>query len=100
MEKRYPDGALWILNRAKILRMTLDPEGAIRVLKEGLREGRERSFKQADMMVRLPFSMLGLLCWHLGSVRDLDATVPLGSVQDVDVALRLGVVQDVVLEEC
>ncbi|TEB21864.1 mitochondrial outer membrane protein IML2 [Coprinellus micaceus] len=51
VEKRYPDGALWILNRAKILRMTLDPEGAIRVLKEGLREGRERSFKQADMML-------------------------------------------------
>ncbi|KAF7986637.1 hypothetical protein HWV62_26454 [Athelia sp. TMB] len=33
---RYPTGALWILNRAKILRMTHDAAGAVRVLEGGL----------------------------------------------------------------
>ncbi|RXW20654.1 hypothetical protein EST38_g5215 [Candolleomyces aberdarensis] len=51
VEKRYPEGALWILNRAKILRMTHDPDGAIRVLKDGLRPERTHSFAQADMML-------------------------------------------------
>lgn len=49
---RYPEGALWILNRAKILRMTHDQEGATRVLKEGSKEGRTHTFAQADTMVR------------------------------------------------
>ncbi|KAJ3516958.1 hypothetical protein NMY22_g14080 [Coprinellus aureogranulatus] len=51
VEARYPEGALWILNRAKIMRMTQDPEGAIGVLKEGLREGRKTTFAQADTML-------------------------------------------------
>ena len=33
--------------------MTHDPEGAIRVLKDGLRPERTHSFAQADMMVGL-----------------------------------------------
>lgn len=34
--------------------MTHDPEGAIRVLKDGLKPERTHSFAQADMMVRRP----------------------------------------------
>ncbi|THH08276.1 hypothetical protein EW145_g2807 [Phellinidium pouzarii] len=37
ISSRYPSGALWILNRAKILRMTYDPDGAIAVLQDGLK---------------------------------------------------------------
>ncbi|EJD00336.1 uncharacterized protein FOMMEDRAFT_159009 [Fomitiporia mediterranea MF3/22] len=48
---RYPDGALWILNRAKILRMTYDPEGAIAVLQDGLRPERPGHFQQADALL-------------------------------------------------
>ncbi|KAI5121532.1 hypothetical protein M0805_002592 [Coniferiporia weirii] len=48
---RYPDGALWILNRAKILRMTYDPEGAISVLQDGLRPERHGHFQQADALL-------------------------------------------------
>ncbi|KAJ3859612.1 outer membrane protein Iml2/Tetratricopeptide repeat protein 39 [Lentinula novae-zelandiae] len=38
IEARYPTGALWILNRAKIYRMTCDPESAIHVITSGLEE--------------------------------------------------------------
>ncbi|TDL16298.1 hypothetical protein BD410DRAFT_795499 [Rickenella mellea] len=48
---RYPDGSLWILNQAKILRMTYDPEGAIRVLQSGLAQGRLSTFLQADSLL-------------------------------------------------
>ncbi|EJD00340.1 uncharacterized protein FOMMEDRAFT_142311 [Fomitiporia mediterranea MF3/22] len=48
---RYPDGAMWILNRAKILRMTYDPEGAIAVLQDGLRPERPGHFQQADALL-------------------------------------------------
>ncbi|KAJ4482228.1 hypothetical protein J3R30DRAFT_3457864 [Lentinula aciculospora] len=58
IEARYPKGALWILNRAKILRMTYDAESAIRVLKAGLEETKEdaenkhsEGFKQADTLL-------------------------------------------------
>ncbi|KAJ3890761.1 hypothetical protein GG344DRAFT_48839 [Lentinula edodes] len=58
IEARYPKGALWILNRAKILRMTYDSESAIRVLKGGLEETRKdaegehsEGFKQADTLL-------------------------------------------------
>ncbi|KAF8891625.1 hypothetical protein CPB84DRAFT_1784122 [Gymnopilus junonius] len=48
---KYSDGSLWILNRAKILRMSHDPEGAITVLRDGLQINRTRSFVQADMLL-------------------------------------------------
>ncbi|KAL0946369.1 hypothetical protein HGRIS_012600 [Hohenbuehelia grisea] len=51
IEPRYPEGALWILNRAKILRMSHDAEGAIRVLQDGLRPERNHSFVQADALL-------------------------------------------------
>ncbi|KII88264.1 hypothetical protein PLICRDRAFT_175873 [Plicaturopsis crispa FD-325 SS-3] len=51
IEARYPTGALWILNRAKILRMSNDAEGAIRVLQAGLKPERPHSFAQADMLL-------------------------------------------------
>ncbi|KAF5389207.1 hypothetical protein D9757_003471 [Collybiopsis confluens] len=55
IEARYPKGALWILNRAKILRMSYDPQGAIRVLTAGLevtaRSGDGEGFKQADTLL-------------------------------------------------
>ncbi|TFK18910.1 hypothetical protein FA15DRAFT_627434 [Coprinopsis marcescibilis] len=61
VEKRYPDGALWILNRAKILRMSHDAEGAIKVLQDGLKPERPHSFAQADMMLlfELAWTLLG-----------------------------------------
>ncbi|PFH46707.1 hypothetical protein AMATHDRAFT_69254 [Amanita thiersii Skay4041] len=48
---RYPTGALWILNRAKFIRMGRDPEGAIAILQDGLKPGRVHRFKQADMLL-------------------------------------------------
>ncbi|KAF8967258.1 hypothetical protein BDZ97DRAFT_1804125 [Flammula alnicola] len=48
---RYPEGALWILNRAKIMRMSYDAEGAILVLQSGLKDVRKHSFAQADMLL-------------------------------------------------
>ncbi|EAU84983.2 hypothetical protein CC1G_04079 [Coprinopsis cinerea okayama7 len=61
VEERYPEGALWILNRAKILRMSCDAEGAIRVLQNGLKPERPHSFAQADMMLlfELAWTLLG-----------------------------------------
>ncbi|KAF7358809.1 Mitochondrial outer membrane protein IML2 [Mycena sanguinolenta] len=49
IEARYPTGALWILNRAKILRMSNDPEAAIAVLQRGLEA--EQTFVQADTLL-------------------------------------------------
>ncbi|KAJ7473170.1 mitochondrial outer membrane protein IML2 [Mycena galericulata] len=49
IEARYPTGALWILNRAKILRMSGDAPGAIAVLQRGL-EG-PQTFVQADTLL-------------------------------------------------
>ncbi|KAF4615660.1 hypothetical protein D9613_012532 [Agrocybe pediades] len=51
IETRYPDGALWILNRAKIMRMAYDAEGAIKVLQEGLKPDRPHAFGQADTLL-------------------------------------------------
>ncbi|KAG6809489.1 hypothetical protein H0H92_016051 [Tricholoma furcatifolium] len=61
IEVRYPEGALWILNRAKIMRMSQDPEGAIKVLRDGLRPERPHSFAQADTLLvfELAWTLLG-----------------------------------------
>ncbi|KAH6902081.1 mitochondrial outer membrane protein IML2 [Coprinopsis sp. MPI-PUGE-AT-0042] len=61
VEARYPEGALWILNRGKLLRMSGDAEGSIRVLKNGLKPERPHSFAQADMMLlfELAWTLLG-----------------------------------------
>ncbi|KAL6298596.1 hypothetical protein BKA93DRAFT_830556 [Sparassis latifolia] len=60
---RYPNGSLWILNRAKILRMTYDPEGAIAILQEGLQPNRPHTFSQADGL------LIFELAWTLLSQR-------------------------------
>ncbi|KAJ6613668.1 outer membrane protein Iml2/Tetratricopeptide repeat protein 39 [Mycena sp. CBHHK59/15] len=49
IEARYPTGALWILNRAKILRMAGDAPGAIDVLQRGL--AGPQTFVQADTLL-------------------------------------------------
>ncbi|KAF7358800.1 Mitochondrial outer membrane protein IML2 [Mycena sanguinolenta] len=49
IEARYPAGALWILNRAKVLRMSNDPEAAIAVLQRGLQA--EQTFVQAETLL-------------------------------------------------
>ncbi|KAA1469289.1 hypothetical protein DENSPDRAFT_864071 [Dentipellis sp. KUC8613] len=51
LEKRYPTGTLWILNRAKIMRMNYDAEGAIKVLQDGLKPDRPSVFVQADALL-------------------------------------------------
>ncbi|KAF8229976.1 hypothetical protein L208DRAFT_1284137 [Tricholoma matsutake] len=58
---RYPQGALWILNRARILRMSHDAEGAIKLLQEGLRPERPTTFVQADtiLIFELAWTLLG-----------------------------------------
>ncbi|KAF8838754.1 hypothetical protein BDN67DRAFT_933260 [Paxillus ammoniavirescens] len=58
---RYPKGTLWALNKAKIQRITKDPEGAIETLKEGLAPGREDWFPQADALLafELAWTLLG-----------------------------------------
>ncbi|KAG7095511.1 hypothetical protein E1B28_006250 [Marasmius oreades] len=51
---RYPNGSLWILNQAKIKRMSGDLEGAIKVLTEGLEPSKKvesKAFRQADTML-------------------------------------------------
>ncbi|KIJ59698.1 hypothetical protein HYDPIDRAFT_140301 [Hydnomerulius pinastri MD-312] len=59
--ERYPKGALWILNKAKIQRMTKDAEGAIKTLKDGLEPDRQQSFPQADTLLafELAWTLLG-----------------------------------------
>ncbi|ESK92762.1 hypothetical protein Moror_15935 [Moniliophthora roreri MCA 2997] len=42
VHSRYPDGSLWILNEAKIKRMSGDSDGAVRVLTEGLEKSKEK----------------------------------------------------------
>ncbi|KAF8163824.1 mitochondrial outer membrane protein IML2 [Crassisporium funariophilum] len=61
IETRYPSGALWILNRAKIMRMSYNAEGAILVMQEGLKPNRPHSFAQADMLLifELAWTLLG-----------------------------------------
>ncbi|KAJ7290503.1 hypothetical protein C8J57DRAFT_1276000 [Mycena rebaudengoi] len=49
IEARYPTGALWILNRAKIMRMSNDATGAIAVLQRGLEA--PQTFVQADTLL-------------------------------------------------
>ncbi|KAI0636592.1 outer membrane protein Iml2/Tetratricopeptide repeat protein 39 [Trametes polyzona] len=63
LETRYPTGSLWILNRAKILRMSYDPDGAIKVLQDGLVPGRPHTFAQADGL------LIFELAWTLLSQR-------------------------------
>ncbi|KJA17945.1 hypothetical protein HYPSUDRAFT_218539 [Hypholoma sublateritium FD-334 SS-4] len=48
---RYPTGALWILNRAKIMRMSYKADIAIDILNEGLHNNKGHSFAQADMLL-------------------------------------------------
>ncbi|KAJ7081147.1 hypothetical protein B0H15DRAFT_940506 [Mycena belliarum] len=49
IEARYPTGALWILNRAKIMRMSNDATGAIAVLQRALEA--PQTFVQADTLL-------------------------------------------------
>ncbi|KAN0076757.1 Outer membrane protein Iml2/Tetratricopeptide repeat protein 39 [Tylopilus felleus] len=58
---RYPKGTLWILNKAKIQRMTRDAAGAIETLKEGLSPDRPETFPQADALLafELAWTLLG-----------------------------------------
>jgi hypothetical protein len=43
----------FLLMQAKILRMSHDPEGAIRVLEDGLKADRPHVFREADTLVSL-----------------------------------------------
>ncbi|KAL1748947.1 hypothetical protein HDZ31DRAFT_59834 [Schizophyllum fasciatum] len=49
--QRYPAGALWILNHAKIQRMTGQPDAAIATLEAGLAPGHKHTFQQADALL-------------------------------------------------
>ncbi|KIK79048.1 hypothetical protein PAXRUDRAFT_91897, partial [Paxillus rubicundulus Ve08.2h10] len=73
---RYPKGTLWILNKAKIQRMTKDPEGAIETLKEGLAPGRKEWFQQADplLVFELAWTLLGLRRYEECATRFLELT--------------------------
>lgn len=51
LENKYPTGTLWILNRAKIHRMSGDPESAIKSLQAGLSPDRTSVFLQADAVL-------------------------------------------------
>ncbi|KAF5337705.1 hypothetical protein D9758_017342 [Tetrapyrgos nigripes] len=60
VEARYPSGSLWILNRAKILRMSGNPQAAIKVLQDGLSPQKKNHFVQADtlLMFELAWTLL------------------------------------------
>ncbi|KIK39840.1 hypothetical protein CY34DRAFT_88473 [Suillus luteus UH-Slu-Lm8-n1] len=62
VDGRYPDGSLWILNKAKIQRMTHDTDGAIETLRDGLKPERKKSFPQADTL--LTFELAWTLLSH------------------------------------
>ncbi|KAI5897779.1 uncharacterized protein SCHCODRAFT_02486342 [Schizophyllum commune H4-8] len=49
--QKYPAGALWILNHAKIQRMTGQPDAAIATLEAGLAPGHKHTFQQADALL-------------------------------------------------
>ncbi|GJE87054.1 mitochondrial outer membrane protein [Phanerochaete sordida] len=66
VEARYPTGSLWILNRAKLMRMSYDTPGAIKVLQGGLEGPRPQSFRQADGLIIFE------LAWCLLSQRRYD----------------------------
>ncbi|CAK5283493.1 unnamed protein product [Mycena citricolor] len=69
IQARYPTGALWVLNRAKILRMTGEPDEAISVLQAALSaedNGDVKRFVQADTL--LVFE----LAWTLLSQRQFE----------------------------
>ncbi|KAI0253518.1 outer membrane protein Iml2/Tetratricopeptide repeat protein 39 [Lactifluus subvellereus] len=51
LEAKYPTGSLWILNRAKILRMSGDSDSAITTLQAGLAPDRTSGFLQADALL-------------------------------------------------
>lgn len=51
LEGKYPTGTLWILNRAKILRMSGDAAAAISTLQAGLSPDRTSIFLQADALL-------------------------------------------------
>ncbi|CCO30679.1 Mitochondrial outer membrane protein IML2 [Rhizoctonia solani AG-1 IB] len=56
VECKYPHGSLWILNRAKLERMTGNPEKAIEILREGLSPSRPIKFQQADALLMFELS--------------------------------------------
>ncbi|CUA75866.1 Mitochondrial outer membrane protein IML2 [Coprinopsis cinerea okayama7 len=60
VECKYPHGSLWILNRAKLERMTGHPDKAIEILREGLSPSRPIKFQQADalLMFELAWTLL------------------------------------------
>lgn len=68
---RYPTGSLWILNRAKILRMSGDAQAAITVLQEGLSPEHPQMFVQADAL------LLFELAWTLLSQRRYEESAKL-----------------------
>ncbi|KAI6040557.1 hypothetical protein EDC04DRAFT_3140213 [Pisolithus marmoratus] len=51
VSQRDPKGFLWIFSKARIQRMTGDPEGAIVTLQEGLQGNPQKSFLQADTLL-------------------------------------------------
>ncbi|KAG9098657.1 hypothetical protein FS749_003325 [Ceratobasidium sp. UAMH 11750] len=51
VECKYPYGSLWLLNRAKVERMTFNPSKAIEILKGGLSAERPVKFRQADALL-------------------------------------------------
>ncbi|KAH7342051.1 outer membrane protein Iml2/Tetratricopeptide repeat protein 39 [Rhizoctonia solani] len=56
VECKYPHGSLWILNRAKLERMTGHPEKAIEILRGGLSPSRPIKFQQADALLMFELS--------------------------------------------
>ncbi|CAE6423036.1 unnamed protein product [Rhizoctonia solani] len=56
VEGKYPHGSLWILNRAKLERMTGHPEKAIEILRGGLSPSRPIKFQQADALLMFELS--------------------------------------------
>ncbi|KIY72518.1 hypothetical protein CYLTODRAFT_417906 [Cylindrobasidium torrendii FP15055 ss-10] len=56
VQGRYPTGTLWVLNRAKILRMAGKSKEAIQVIEEGLKV--DSTFRQADTLLVFEYAWL------------------------------------------
>ncbi|KAG6334988.1 hypothetical protein ID866_4102 [Astraeus odoratus] len=71
VSEQYPQASLWMLNKAKIQRMTGDPSGAIVTLRKGLRGDRRNSFPQADTLLAFELAWTLFQARHYGEAAQM-----------------------------
>lgn len=53
VSSRFPNGTLWVLNRAKLARYERDPDAAVKIITEALAKEKKEgnSFREADSLL-------------------------------------------------